>query len=93
MPHLANSRLRASRPFSASLSASAISAPLTLQLHIRYLTEEKLSRSNPLSAKKFFHEVFHTTKFFVLVCRLFYLLKFSFAQASAPDVREAFCTN
>ena len=43
--------------------------------------------------EKIFREVFHTANFFVLVCRLFYLLKFSFAQASAPDMREAFCTN
>jgi hypothetical protein len=57
------------------------------------LDRRKTSRSNPLSAKKFFREVFHAAKSFVLVCRLFYFLKFSFAQASAPDMREAFCTN
>jgi hypothetical protein len=49
------------------------------------LDRRKSSRSNPLCAKKFFREVFHAAKYFVLVCRLFYLLTFSFVQAPAPQ--------
>ena len=58
------------------------------------LDRTKTSRLKSECAKIFFAKFSTRQKYFVLVCRLFYFLKFSCCPGkSAPTIREAFCSN
>ena len=73
-PHSAE--LRAKCAFPATRSRAIILCTTHVAVIHSLLDNAKSSRSNPVCAKKFLREVFHAAKYFVLVCRLFYLLKF-----------------
>ena len=74
-PHSAE--LSANSGFPATRSRAIILCTTHVAVINSLLDNLKSSRSNPVCAKKFLREVFHAAKYFVLVCRLFYLLKFS----------------
>ena len=75
VPHSA--KLSAKCAFPATSLACDNSCTTHVAVINSLLDNLKSSRSNPVCAKKFLREVFHAAKYFVLVCRLFYLLKFS----------------
>jgi len=74
LPHSAE--LSANSGFPATRSRAIILCTTHVAVIHSLLDNTKSSRSNPVCAKKFLREVFHAAKYFVLVCRLFYLLKF-----------------
>src|SRR6266850_1171613 len=51
------------------------------------------SRTECERGREIFREVFHTTKNFVLVCRLISFRNFLLSRATAPQSNGAFCTN
>src|ERR1700745_1079657 len=81
-PHSAE--LSANSGFPATRSRAIILCTTHVAVIHSLLDNTKSSRSNPVCAKKFLREVFHAAKYFVLVCRLFYLLKFSSSRHPLP---------
>lgn len=63
--------IRVPQGISAPPSREITFALVVLQLYIRYLTGRISSRFEFVLREKIFRELFHTTKYFVLVCRLF----------------------
>ena len=90
-PH--SPELRANSAFPATRSRGILLCTTHVAVIDSLLDNRKSSRSNLACAKNFFAKFSTRQKCFVLVCRLFYLLKFSFVQASAPYKREALCSN
>ena len=82
VPHSA--KLSAKCAFPATSLACDNSCTTHVAVINSLLDNLKSSRSNPVCAKKFLREVFHAAKYFVLVCRLFYLLRFSSSRHPLP---------
>ena|SRR5580700_4810322 len=80
------------KPHLRELNTGAFSCTTRVAVINLLLDRTRTTRSNPCCVENFFREVFHAAKYFVLVCRLIYFLKFSFVQAPAPAKREALCT-